>query len=97
MEAIATQTVFHIKLIGQAVKIGYLGHGLMEGRIKNGHLGHAPHDIHAGLDTKYVGRIMQGRDLAAGLDTLQNLARDEHAIRKAFTAMNHAMTHRIYF
>ena len=69
----------------------------MKGRIKNRHLGHALHDIHAGLDAKQVGRIVQGRNLAAGLDALQNLAGNQHTVGKTLAAMYYAMSHSINF
>ena len=68
----------------------------MKGSIEHSHLGHALHNFHASFNAKQVGRIVQGCDFAASLDALQYLARNQHTIGKAFTAVHYTMAHRIY-
>ena len=61
VEAVAAHLVLLVVFIGQGVGVGHGGHGLVEGGVEHGHLGHAgPHDGGAGLDAQDVGGVVQG-------------------------------------
>ena len=59
MEAVATDAVLIVELIGERIHISMLGHGLVEGRIKDPYLRDLRQDLRDSLDTEDVRRIVQ--------------------------------------
>ena len=95
MEAVAADLVFLIVFIGKAVQIGLFRHGLMERRIEHHRHGHAGHDRLAGADADQVGRIVQRRKVAAGLDPLNHLFVHQDGAGEALSAVHHTVSHRV--
>ena len=96
VEAVAAQLVVLIVLVGDAVQIGMLRHGLVESGVEHSHLRHvvAQH-LAAGLDADDIGRVVQGSQRRAVLHGLQHLIVDEHGGGEGLAAVDHTVTHRI--
>ena len=92
MEAIATNLKIGIRLIGQPVKEGVFGHGLMEGSIEYGNHRSIGHYSLAGVDSHYVCGIMQGSKLRKILYLLNDLIGKQYGLGESFAAVNNTMT-----
>ena len=94
MEAIAADLVILIVLIGQSIHVSLGGHGLVEGGVEHGHLGHVlAHDGGAGVDAGDVGGVVERSQRDAVLQSLHDLVGDEDGLVESLTAVHHAVTH----
>ena len=96
MEAVAADLVLLVVLIGQGVGIGHGGHGLVEGGVEHGHLGHVgAHDGGARLDAGDVGGVVQGGQGDALLQGGHHLVVDLHRGGEGLAAVDHPVAHRL--
>ena len=94
MEAVAPDFVFLIIFIRQAVHIGFLRHGLVEGGVEHGHHGGIRHQLPAGINADQVRGIVQRGQVIALLHCRQHFAVYHHGFRELLPAMHHAVSHR---
>lgn len=88
VEAILANTVLLVGVIGKAVNVGIIRHGLVKSRIKNGYLRNIRQNISANIDADNIWRIVQRSKLAAGFDILHNLISNQTAVGKKLAAVN---------
>ena len=94
MEAVAAHLVLLVVLVGQGVGVGHRGHGLVEGGVEHGHLGHVgAHDGGAGLDAQDVGGVVQGGQGDARLHGGEHLPVDAYGVGEGLAAVDDAVAH----
>ena len=91
MEAVTTDTVVFVVLIGDGIHICFAGHGLVERSVEHSDHGNITHDILAGFDAGNVGGVMQGRKGDAFLNGGHDAVIDKHGVGKLLAAMNHTV------
>ncbi len=97
MEAIAAHAVLLIEFVGDGIHIGLGGHGLVESGIEDAHLRQTGHEFLHGIHALQVGGVVQGSQVADGLEGLKHLVGEQHALVELLAAVHHAMTHGIDF
>src|SRR5262245_52462653 len=96
MEAESSDAMPLGQLIGDGVAPCLLGEGRVKGRVENGHHRHvAAKDLTAGADDTEGGRVVERGKLLESFETGQNLVVDQRRPNEPFTAMDHAVPHRI--
>ena len=96
MEAVAADLILLVVLVGQGVGIGYRRHGLVEGGVKHGHLGHVgTHDGLAGLDAGDVSGVVEGGQGDALLQSGHHLVVNLYRAGEGLAAVHHPVAHRI--
>ena len=94
VETIPADLVLLIVGVGQGVHVGLGGHGLVESGVKHGHHGHAGHHLLTGPDAGEVGRVVEGSQGNAVLNSFQHIVGDEDGLVEGLAAMNHPVSHR---
>ncbi len=97
MEAVSPNFVFLIIFIRQAVHIGFLRHGLVEGCVEDAYHGGVRHQLPAGVYAYQVGRVVQGGKVITLLHRRQHFAVYHHGAGEFLAAMHHAVPYRADF
>ena len=95
VETVSSNLVLLVVLIRNAVHIGLVGHGLMEGCIEYGYHGNARHNLLAGIDSDDVGRIVKRRKVVTLCNCCHNLVVDYNRGCELLTAVNYSVTYGI--
>ena len=77
MEAVATDAVLLVKLIGNGIHESLGRHGLVEGGVEDAHLGQTGHKLLDGVDALQVGGVVQGSQVRALLEGLEYLVGED--------------------
>ena len=95
MEAVPAEMVLLIILGGNGIAVGLGGHGHVERRVEDRHLGLAGHHLLAGLNAHEVGRIVEGTQGDAVPDGLLASLVDDAGIDELIPAVEDPMAHSI--
>ena len=88
VETVSSDPVLLIVLIGDAIQIRLLRHGLVECRIEYARLGHVRHQLFTGADADQVRRIMKRRQIVALGDGRDHFLVYQGRGSKFFSAMD---------
>ncbi|OPZ75914.1 MAG: hypothetical protein BWY79_01889 [Actinobacteria bacterium ADurb.Bin444] len=94
MKTVAPDAEVLIVVIGDAVGVSRLGHGLVERRVENGHLGDLGEDFHHGPNTHEVGRVMERSEGSAVFDGLEDLVGDDGRSGELLAPVDNPVSHR---
>ncbi len=97
VEAVAAQAVFRIPLGGNRIEIGLRRHGLVEGRVEDGHLRGGGKKFLRHLDAHQVGGIVQRAQREELADGFLDGRRHPNRFLVDFSAQHHAMSHALDF
>ena len=95
METVAAYTILAVKLIGQCIHIGVVGHGLVEGCVEHSYLWNVGQQGCNGVNTLYVCGIVQGRQVVACAEGFHDFGGEKHAFVELLTAVYHAVSYGI--
>ena len=95
VEAIATDAVLLVELVGDGVHKSLGRHGLVESGIEHTHLRQTRHQLLHSVYTFQIGGVVQGSEVGALFESLQHLVGEEHALVELLTAVHHTMTHSV--
>ena len=95
MEAIATNAILLVQLVGNGIHESLRRHGLMEGGVEYAYLRQAGHQLLHSVHTLQVGGVMEGSQIRALLKHLQHLVGKDHALVELLATVHHAMTYGI--
>ena len=91
VEAVATDAVIFVVLIGNGVHVSLAGHGLVESGVEHCNHGNVAHNVAAGVDADDVCRVVQGSEGSALLERFHNCIVDAHGGSKLLAAVNDAV------
>jgi hypothetical protein len=93
VEPVPADPVTAVEMIRDGVEIGLFGNGMMEGGIKDGHLGNARTKELASCQNAFdVVRIVEGSEIDAVLDSLQNRVIDENGFLEQLPTVDHTVS-----
>jgi hypothetical protein len=88
VEAVATDPVLLVEVVGQAVQVGVGRQGLVEGGVEDGHVGHVRQLPHGLADAFHVDRVVQRRKDRQGFDVGNHRGGDDHGAGKLAAPMD---------
>ena len=91
VEAVFPDAVLLVVLVGDRVEVGGRRHGVVEGRVEHGDVGHAREDALAGLDAAEVRRVVQRRQRGAFADDVLDLVGDHGRVVELLAAVHDAV------
>ena len=97
MESIAAHAILGVEFVGKCVHVGIVGHGLVESRVEDTHLGQVGEEFADGIHSLDVGRVVEGCEVVACGEGLHDLRSESDALVELLTSMHHAVSYGIQF
>ena len=95
MKTIATHTVLLVQIVRDSVHISLSRHGLVEGGVEHTYLRQTWHQLLNSINTLQVSGVVQGSQIRALLESLQNLVGKNHALIEFLAAVHHTVTYSV--
>ena len=96
VEAVLSDAVLFVKLIGESVHICIVGHCLVEAGVKYGNLRNV-HNLFASLNTFKVSRVMERTEFKAFSDGFFHFFGNENGSRELFSTVENSVSYRTDF